>query len=68
MIITTQRIDWIEACDLYQDTQDISTSEMLDSVLAVAPEFPREFIADMYQLPDDWSDFTPARPSDDCPF
>ena len=68
MIITTQRIDWLEACDLYQSIQDESISEMLDSILDVAPEFPREFIADMYQLSDDWSDFTPARPSDDCPF
>ena len=68
MIFTTQRIDWLDACDLYQDTQDVSTSEMLDAVLYITPEFPREFITEMYQLSDDWSDFTAVRPSDDCPF
>ncbi len=68
IIDAPSELDWLEVCDLYQSIQDTSISEMLDSILAVAPEFPREFIAEMYQLSDDWSDFTPARPSDDCPF
>ena len=63
-------IDWIAACDLYQDTQDRLTFDVMDHILAMEPEFVFRHLEDMYSLPDDFSDFTPPpdSPDLDCPF
>ena len=64
-------IDWLEACDLYQATQDEFWSSSFDFILDVDPDFARNELQSMYDLPNDWSDFTPRRkhqPDDDCPF
>ncbi len=52
-------IDWIQACDLYQDTQDRLTFEVLDQILEMTPEFLVEYLDQMYALPEGFSDFTP---------
>ena len=52
-------IDWIQACDLYQDTQDRMTFEVLDQILEMTPEFLVEYLDQMYTLPEGFSDFTP---------
>ena len=64
-------IDWLEACDLYQSKQDESWSSIFDFILDVDAKFVRADLESTYDLPDDWSDFTPRRkrqPDDDCPF
>ena len=62
-------IDWIAACDQYQDTQDRVTFEVLDQILEMTPEFVSSYLEEMYSLPDDFSDFTPPPDLDlDVPF
>ena len=59
IIDAPSEMDWIEVCDLYQDTQDRMTSEVMDAVLEMTPEFISHHLEEMYSLPDDFSDFTP---------